>query len=77
MYILSFDFFEKDDKYVFKTRNSCCVKGVLAFNTNLSFFLNKSDDYLHFYITILENSRLKSVFGTQNTFVFVLAGRGY
>ena len=23
--ILAFDFFEKDDKYVFKARNSCCV----------------------------------------------------
>ena len=25
MHILASDFFEKDDKYVFKVRNSCCV----------------------------------------------------
>ena len=26
MYILASDLFEKDDKYVFKARNSCCVQ---------------------------------------------------
>ena len=25
MYILASDFFEKDDKYVFNARNSCCL----------------------------------------------------
>ena len=25
IYILASDFFDKDDKYVFKARNSCCV----------------------------------------------------
>ena len=25
MYILASEFFEKDDKHVFKARNSCCV----------------------------------------------------
>ena len=25
MYILASDFFEKDDKYALKARNSCCV----------------------------------------------------
>ena len=40
-------------------------------------FLNKSDDYLDLYIRNLENSRLKPVFGTQYTFVFVLVGWDY
>ena len=31
MFILASDFFEKDDKYVFKTRNSCCEQRILAF----------------------------------------------
>ena len=30
MYILASDFFEKDDKYVFKARYSCCMKGSLS-----------------------------------------------
>ena len=25
LYILASDFFQKDDKYVFKVKNSCCV----------------------------------------------------
>ena len=30
MYILAPTFFEKDDKYVFKAKNSCCVKGIFS-----------------------------------------------
>ena len=30
MYILASDFFEKDDKYVFKARNLCCVQGIFS-----------------------------------------------
>ena len=43
MYILVSDLFEKDDKNVFKARNSCCVKRILAY---IFFFRNKSYDYL-------------------------------
>ena len=28
---LSTDYFEKDDKYVFKAGNSCCMQGILAY----------------------------------------------
>ena len=45
MYSLPSDFFEKDDNYLFKARNSCCVQGIQ----------NKSDDYLYLYIRNLEN----------------------
>ena len=38
MYILASDIFEKDDIYVFKARNSCCVQGNFTFNTYYVFF---------------------------------------
>ena len=40
MYILASDFFEKDDKYVLKAKNSSCNK----------------DNYVHFYTRNLENT---------------------
>ena len=30
MNILASDFFEKDDEYVFKDRNLCCVQGIVS-----------------------------------------------
>ena len=58
MYFLASDFFEKDDKYVLKARNSFVVcREFLAFNVFIFFSLSKSDDYLYLYIRNLENSR--------------------
>ena len=53
MYILAPFFLEKDDKCVFKARNSCACKEFLA---------NKTDDYLYLYIRNLEILRLKPIF---------------
>ena len=60
-------FFEKDDKYLFKSRNSCCVYGIWIFSIWIRiyrFFLkkNKIINYTYFYIRNLENSRSKSGF---------------
>ena len=46
MFILASDFFEKDDKYVFKTRNSCCDEyRILAFEyVFIDIFEKKSND---------------------------------
>ena len=41
IYILAYDFFQKDNKCVLKTRNTCCVQGIHLY------FQNKSDDYLY------------------------------
>ena len=32
LYILASDFFEKDYKYVFKARNSCCMQEIFSIN---------------------------------------------
>ena len=53
MQILASDFFslEKDDKYVFKAKNSCCVGGTFSLKIHIfNVFRNKSDDYLYLYI---------------------------
>ena len=45
MFTLASDFFEKDDKYVFKTRNSCCEYRILAFEyVFIDIFEKKSND---------------------------------
>ena len=35
MYILASDYFEKDDNYVFKARNSCCVVEKWVLNVHI------------------------------------------
>ena len=68
MYILASDFNAKDDKYIFKAKNSCGV--YLSF-----FFLNFFDDL---FIGNLQNSRLKPGF---RYIIFICicvgVGRGY
>ena len=46
MYILASEFFEKDDKDIIKTRNSCCMYDTLTFKYVFIVFRNKSDEYL-------------------------------
>ena len=71
MYILASDFFEKDDRYVFKAWNSCFAKGIISpWIIFIVLFKNKPDDILK----TLVNNRL---FNTQYPFVFVWAGREY
>ena len=50
MNILASDYFEKDDKYVFKARNSYVCREFLGLEMCIYCFFvrNKSDDYLLF-----------------------------
>ena len=45
MYILAFDLFRKEDKYIFKARNSCCMGGIVSLSIYIFSVWNKSDDY--------------------------------
>ena len=77
MYILASDFFEIDDKDIFKAKNSCCVQEIFTFKyVFIFFFRNKSDDFLYLYIRNFENSCFKPVFVTYTySFVFVLISK--
>ena len=67
-------FFETDD---LKLEIFVLCVEFLAFKYVFIFFSKQIDDYLYLYIRNLEYSRFKPFFGTQCTFVFVLAGREY
>ena len=68
MYILASVFFKKTINTYLKLEICVACREFIAFKYVfiLFFFPNKTDDYLYLYIRNLENS-----------FVFVLAGRGY
>ena len=62
MYILASVVFEKDDKYVFKARNSCCVWEFLAFEYVFIVFFETKQMIIYIFFRNLENSGLKPAF---------------
>ena len=67
------------NKLMLKLEICVACRKFLAFKYVVIIFFKTKRMIIYFYLYIrnLENLPLKPVFGTQYSFVFVLAGRGY
>ena len=70
MYILAFVIFEKDDKYIFEVRNSCCVKGIFSLLIRRYRFFETKQIIIYICTSEILKTRVKIGFSVHNIHLY-------